>query len=264
MPCLRKSVVTLLAALASGLAPPLAHADISGFDNLMGWQYNFGDAGTPADLPNPNTIHLTTLGGSERRSVFYLSTQATMHFVATFSYRILNAGGACDLGAAFVIQNSPIGPAALGGDNGGFGYSGITNSAAVTLQPYGNRSGVFTGGVIGGGSSFVNPVNLLSGHWIDVTLAYDGTFISRHLRDTVTLDESFTPNILLGNLAAITGSPTAYVGFTASSGNCSSSDQYFSGFQFTTTPEPGTLTLITTAAVVLLRRFRQSRYLHCI
>lgn len=228
------------------------NADVLGFNNLIGWQYNQGDVGTPADLPDPDTIHLTTLSGNERRSVFYLTTQGMMQFMATFNYRIEHAGGACDLGAAFVMQNSPSGPNALGGDQSGFGYSGITNSAAITLQPYGNSSGFFTGGAIGGASS-VAPVSLLSGHWINVTLTYNGSTLSEHLHDTVTGDD-MVRNIIVGDLAATIGSPTAYVGFTGSSGNCSASDQYFSGFQFSNVPEPSTILLLSIGGILVRKR----------
>lgn len=261
-------IVATPLAVVFAAAAPFASADITGFNNLSGWTYNQApsDFGTPADLPDPDRIHLTNLGTAQARSIFYNTRQSIMGFVASFSYQALNADASCDYGATFTIQNDPRGRNALGSTGGGIGYAGnstssvhISNSVAVTLQLSSGTTGFWTNGQ-SGSSLPTGDVFLRSGNPIDVTLTYNGNILTERLVDTVTLQE-YSRNLIVGDLSNILGSSTAYIGFTASttSGQCSgvAADQYISGFEFHVIPSPATLPVMLAAfGIGALRRRR--------
>jgi PEP-CTERM motif len=102
-------------------------------------------------------------------------------------------------------------------------------------------------------------VNLASGDPINVTISYDGSFVTETVTDTKTAGTtSFT-------YLKPAGFPTsAYVGITASTSNggfgTEPNDQLFSNFQFSTTsvPEPSSLALVAAGGLGLLvfRRYR--------
>ncbi len=236
--------------------PVAAWGDVAGFNNLNGWTYNQSDSSAPADLPNANTIHITNLAAAEARTIFYNTPQPYDEFTASFSFQALNAGHFCDYGTSFIIQNSAAGPDAHGTL---FGYQGVPDSIAVSFQLSSNASGYFTDGEFDGGSPSVNPVNLTSGHVIDVTLSYDGSILSEHLLDTAT-SATYTRNFIVGDISSIIGGSEAYVGFGANTtfSTCSgtAADQYISNFHYTAVPEPGTLTLVAVVSGLLLRRRR--------
>lgn len=245
----------------------IVRANVFGLNNLSGWTYNqpLSDTGTPADLPDADTIHITSLGTNQSRSIFYNTPQQFAEFLVKFTYRAANASVfGCDYGATFTLQNSPDGRFAVGGTDFGLGYDGIRNSAAVSLQLQSNSSGYYTGGSVGSGSS-VDPVNLISGNPINVTLSYNGNILSETLVDSVTA-ETYQRNIIVGDLTTPIGGPLAYVGFTASTttGQCSgdAADQYISGFEFTVIPEPATLSLMLMAGLLLARGRRAQYELH--
>lgn len=253
----RFRVVSLIVLLAFALPCVTARAGIVGFNNLNGWTYNQSDSSAPADLPNANTIHITNLAAAEARSIFYNTPQPYDDFTASFTFQAQNAGHFCDYGISFIIQKSPAGSHALGQQ---FGYQGISDSIAVSLQLSSNRSGYFTDGNVGGGSPSVNPVNLTSGHPIDVTLSYDGAILSESLLDTVT-PATYTRNFIVNDIASVIGGPEAYIGFGANTtfSTCSgtAADQYISNFHYV--PEPATLSLLgVVGGLALLRRRRSA------
>lgn len=256
-------VRSALAAAIAGLACSItstASADVTGFNDLDGWTYNQApfDTGTPASLPDPDTIHLTNLGTTQSRNIFYNTPQDITRFTASFTYQALNASTfGCDYGAAFTIQGNS--PDVFGDTGGGLGYTGIDNSAAITLQLTRNASGFWKDGV-SGSSTPLDPMFLRSGNPIQVSLEYNGTFLKETLLDTVTQQE-FSQNLVIGDLSGIVGSDTAYIGFTGSTttGACSgnAADQYFSDFQFTTVPAPGTAGVLALAGIgAAIRRRR--------
>lgn len=254
------------------VSPGIANADTSGFNSLIGWTYNQAsyDTGAPADLPDPNTIHLTNQGWNASRSIMYNTPQDFSEFLVAFTYRSSNPGitFGCDYGVTFVLHNDPAGPHALGSAGRSLGYGSnsftsdsILNSAAVSLQLQSNSSGFYTNGMVGTGSPSVNPVNLASGNPINVTLSYNGSILSETLVDTITSATS-TRNFIVGNLATVLGGSTAYLGFTGSTttAGCSfaSADQYISGFQYSSVPEPSSLLMLGGFAFILRCR-RQTR-----
>jgi len=244
-----RTPIALLALAA--LTATHASADIIGFNNLNSafWQYNQGDNQTPADLPDPDTIHITSPGGVQARSIFHKTRQSTSGFAASFTYRG-SFGTAYQHGMSFILQNDPRGPGALGGFYEGFGYSGITDSIAITWNLTGNTIGFSTGGNVSAGV-FINGVDLSSNHDIEFSLTYDGTFLTQHLEDTVT-GGVFTTNTLVGDLSGHLGGDLAFVGFGATA---RTADQYISDFRFTV-PAPGSLGMLSIAGVVALRRRR--------
>ncbi len=107
------------------------------------------------------------------------------------------------------------------------GYSGdfnpfATGSSAVSFEfgsvsPASSSTALYHHGGVGGGSALTNPVDLFAGNPIQVTLTYDGTLLHEQLVDSTT-SATFETFYLL-NLPPIVGGSTAYVGFTAYSGN---------------------------------------------
>jgi len=258
MPHIRTSRFVASAVVSvCGLAPQ-ALADIAGFNGLAGWRLNVGDGASPPTYnPGTDTLHLTNSGAGEFRSVFFETPQAIGQFSASFTYTAANVASAFGnpFGACFVIQNSPAGAGALGGFNGGLGYSGITNSVALSFEigspP--SRSGLYTGGVVGGGASPTTPVNLLLGNPIDVDLSYNGSLLAVTLTDTVTLAQYQTAYPI--NIPAMIGGPTAYIGFSASTHGVGNADQYIGHPDFSV-PGPAGLSLMGLAGIMGMRRRR--------
>jgi PEP-CTERM motif len=247
-------ILTLIAVLT---LPVAAQAGINGFGDFSGFSVNAPDSQTPPIIAG-GEIELIT-GKGEYRSIFYNAPQSISAFTASFTYRTSNTDPRDDAGAAFVIQNSPQGANAV--SSGSFlGYTGIPNSAAITLEIGGNQTGFYKGGTAGGSSASVNPVNLLSGDPINVTLAYNGTTLTEKLVDSVTSATFSTTYLVTPPLSSSIGNSNAYVGFTAANGaNFGADRQYFSNFTFV--PEPSTMVLLAIGiGGMTLRRRRTSTY----
>ena len=195
-----------------------------------------------AALPtiSSGAIELTNTGLDETRSIFDNTPQSISQFTASFTYRAVSGGPNFSFfpGATFTLQNSPQGVHAINSASMGFGYSGITQSVAVSLELNSSTaSGLYTGGQVqaGSGGSPTNPVDLLSGHPINVALSYNGSILSETLTDSTNANSFSTAYFI--NLPNVIGSSTALVGFTAYNG-FSSDEQFFSNFQFAAVPEP--------------------------
>ena len=179
-----------------------------------------------------NVLTLTDGGLGEARSFFLDSPVFIGHFTAFYTFQ--DIGGAGADGAAFVLQNSPMGPTALGGAGGGLGFAGISPSVGLEMDVY--TSTTFTpgiafqaNGVTGGPYSPTTPVNLAGGNPINCTVAYAGNTVTLTMFDTVA-GTSFTTNYT-ADLPALLGQNTAYVGFTGASGGVASFIQ-ISNFRF--------------------------------
>jgi hypothetical protein len=195
--------------------------------NGTGWTLNTVTTNVP--IAN-NVLTLTDGGLSEARSCFLDYPVYIGHFTASYTFQDIGGGGAD--GAVFVLQNSPMGPTALGGAGGGLGFSGISPSAGLEMDVYaGSTPGIAfqVNGVTGGPYSSSAPVSLPSGHPINCTVAYDGTTATLTMLDTVA-GTSFTTNYT-ANLPSLVGQNTAYVGFTGASGGVASFIQ-ISNFTF--------------------------------
>jgi hypothetical protein len=247
----------IVASIAAALTPAIASANVIGFGDFSQFTLNQNDSGSPPTISS-GTIELTNGGGGEARSLYYNTPQNITSFTASFTYQT-PAGGMTvfnfDPSAAFVIQNSPQGVNAVGTGGESFAYSGIPDSAAVSLQlgggedePGSSGTGLFTDGNVTTAAS-TSPVNLTSGDPINVLLSYSGGRLNETLTDTVT-DATFNTTYLT-NLQTAIGGPTAYVGFTAATDNSGTQYQYFSNFQFTNNavPEPSSICLLAIGAI---------------
>lgn len=249
-----------IAVFALSLPCGKSLADIVGFNNLNGWTYHQSDAGSPADLPTSDMIHLTT-GNGQGRSIFFNTPQDITQFTASFTYRATNLNASLvGQGIAFVLQNDPRGPDAIGGRNGGLGYTGISPSATTILWsdtgPGLTYNGYFTGGTLGSGSNSTSPANAFNFRDLNMTASYLNPILTVIVDDPVIPGIDFTRNYVVGNLASVVGDDIAYVGFTASTGDGfgnGGANQYLSNFSYTV-PEPATLTLLVFGTSMMVRR----------
>ena len=163
---------------------------------------------------------LTDGNPNEARSAFFTSRLNVQQFVTNFQFQLTNTIGD---GFTFAIQG--VGPAAVGMQGSGLGYSGIPTSMAVKFDLYSNvgEGADSTGLYINGASPTVpaidlssTGINLHSGDIFNAQLSYDGITLTVVITDTVTnatATQTYTVDI-----PALVGGPTAYVGFTGGSG----------------------------------------------
>jgi hypothetical protein len=213
-----------------------------------GWSFNSG-----ATFEGSGTVQLTDGNYQEAQSAFFDAPVEIDAFEASFTYQDLTGPASAD-GLAFVFQNSPAGPAALGQDAGGLGFSGISPSVALTFNLY-SGSGVGmafeTNGLsyAFGGSAYVStaPVPFNNGDPINVTMTYVGGVVTVTLMDPYTLDVYSTN--YSANLPELLGGHTAYVGFTGGTGAITSQQQV-SNFSFISLATLGINRPQTNAAVL--------------
>jgi autotransporter-associated beta strand protein len=170
-------------------------------------------------------LTLTDGGLGEARSAFYnVPVSVSAPFTASFVYQCPSLGGAD--GAAFVLQNASGGTSALGATGGGFGYTGITPSAAVQINIFtggGNPIGTAygTGGSLGTFAPSA-PVDPTSGHPIQVNLSYDGSNLLVETLTDLTTSNTYSTTFTVGSLAGTVSGSFAYVGFTGADGGIAS------------------------------------------
>ena len=172
--------------LASGFLE-LVHGAVTGFgDNGAGWTGN-NAGGTP---PVFSADRLTIIQNGEQdtaKSAWFQTPQSiTGGFSARFTLRRANTGGPfAREGAAFVIQSSAAGTAALGGSGAGLGYAaqGATPGIGSSIG-FGFRAVATAGGSLSqfsfgsnggfGGATSTSPVDLtLVDVPVQVGIAYD-------------------------------------------------------------------------------------------
>lgn len=254
-----KFCLIVAAGLAAGICSSVTKADITGFGNFSGFTINQADVGSAVTI-SPNTVQLTNVNFAqqEARSIWFNTPQSVSQFTASFSYQALNASAGGIFGASFVLQNSPSGLGAVGLSSGSLGYGGIGNSVAVSLElGASSRAGLYTGGVVGGGSAVTGSIDFGSGHWMNVLLSYNGSILQQTIVDTVT-QETFSTNYVV-NIPLQVGGSTAIVGLTASTGVGNNADQYFSNLQYSTVPTPAALPVLALGGMVGLSRRRRAR-----
>ena len=226
---------------------------VVGFNgNGLNWTVNV-EAGWPGASNNPSIVNnvLTLADGynGEDASAFFNTPQYIGGFIASFTYTAKPGNAPLADGATFCLQNTAVGPSALGGAGGGLGYTTITPSAALELNIYVNDGGgpgfaIGTNGNVpdtDAAMSFskTTPVNVASGDPIFVQMYYSKNVAMISMVDA-TAGSSFTTNISLPDLPALTGADsddTAYVGFTAATGGLNSI-QTISDFVFSYTTPP--------------------------
>ncbi len=176
------------------------------------------------------SLELTKGRLGEQSSAFYASPVNIQSFATDFTFQLTNP--AAD-GFTFTIQN--VGPNAKGGGGSNLGYQGIGNSVAVKFDLYQNSgdpsndsTGLFVDGAtpVGGIDLTGSGINLHSGDEMDAKLTYDGEILTLTITDQVTLATWSHPFVV--DIPAIVGGNTAYVGFTASTGSTTSTQQILS------------------------------------
>ena len=220
--------------------------------NGTGWQLS--GTGLNAQPPQPrignNVLTLTDNGQGENACAYYSTpVYVGTPFMATFTYQVVGgfAGGQAD-GAAFVLQNDPRGPAALGGGGGTLGVGGVSPSAELELNIYPNNSYGGQGiafNVDGGIGNFggqnntpTAPVVLDAGDHINVVLTYVDNIVDVTLTDAethATFSTSYDLNQLSTDLPTILHGTTAYAGFSGADGGVASYQQV-SNFRFVSLP----------------------------
>jgi hypothetical protein len=227
----RHSPIFLAALATLGFASE-CNADIAGFGgNGAGYTLNGGATVTS------DALSLTDALNGEARSAFFNTQQSytTGGWTASFTYTSPTgtAGSPAD-GAAFILQNDPRGPAALGGGGGSLGYSGFVNSASIQLNLFSGGGGVGTNFAKNAPTQYIttSPVVLASnGNPINVLLTYDGAnTLVEQLTDTVAAT-TFTQTYAVH--AADFGGNNYYVGFAGATGGFNAAQQ-ISNFTFAT------------------------------
>jgi Chitobiase/beta-hexosaminidase C-terminal domain/Legume lectin domain len=165
-------------------------------------------------------------------------------FHTSFTLRFTWTGGRLANGVAFCLQNIPTrtptgdhqwisgGPNVVANGGEGIGFNGLTNGTGGQLSGLQNSACIkfdtFTAGgnVTGLYLDLTDPrpsgvritdVDLMKGHPVRVSLAYDGTTLGLKLVDTQN-GSSFSHSWPV-NIPAAVGGNTAYAGFTGSTGN---------------------------------------------
>ena len=220
--------------------------------NGQGWKAN-NVVNISSIAATNGLLTLTDGGANEARTFFFDYPQYIGAFQASFTYQDVNGGGAD--GWAFVLQNDPRGASAEGGDGGRLGVESGGGDTGTSITPsWELEFNIYTPAVVGyametdgavgppwlptgypGDANYAAETNMMpSGHPINVTLNYASGVMSLQLTDTVA-SVSFSTNIYIGNLPAIVGGSTAYVGFTAGDGGASSV-QTITNFSFVSIP----------------------------
>ncbi|HEX2837340.1 MAG TPA: hypothetical protein VHN77_04345 [Phycisphaerales bacterium] len=255
-----KTVGVLVCGVALVACAGAARGDIVGLNGLSGWTYNTADTAAPPVIVNNDLIQVTG-GPNNRRSFWYNTPQDITSFQMTFTYRASSIAASTNRqGITFTMQNAGLNALGSGGD--GLGYQGITPSAAVTIAadtgPGQTYSAFYTGGLMGGGSAQVAPVNAFTFQNIDVTITYNGSILSVFMAQGAN---TYGPqNYLVGSLASTVGGSTALVGFTAATFNTlgagGGATQFISNVQFTAIPAPASALLLLAGCPLAARRRR--------
>lgn len=195
----------------------------SGFTSTTGLQLN----GSASWLQSSAAIAMTT-NVNQAGSFFATTPVNVQSFTNTFSFQL---PAPLSDGFVFIIQGN--GTTGVGGNGGSLGYAVPTSqsapfskSIAIKFDNY-NNSGEgsdSTGLYIDGASPTVpsadmtsSGLNLQSGHVMNVTMKYDGTWLALTITDATTA-QTFSDQFQV-NIPTVVGGSTAYVGFAAGTGN---------------------------------------------
>ncbi len=156
----------------------------------------------------------------EARSAFFTTPVNIQQFVTNFQFQLLDPNSD---GFTFTIQGNS--PTALGWAGSYLGYGPIPNSVAVKFDLFNNAGeGTDSTGLYINGATPTVPaidlsstgIHLHSGDIFNAQLSYDGITLTVVITDTVTnatATQTYTVDI-----PYIVAGPTAWVGFTGSSG----------------------------------------------
>jgi alpha-L-arabinofuranosidase len=172
------------------------------------------------------TLRLTDGGESEIAAAWSAKRVSFSTFDLEFNFQL--PASTAD-GFTLTLQNSGKGNWASGGNGAALGYQGISNSVAIKFALFDSvnkkevsDTGLLINGVIPTTSVDMSSsgINLHTGHTYTARLTYDGTQLTQTVTDTVT-HAVFTHSYKV-NIAGVLGSTTAYIGFTASTGRYTS------------------------------------------
>jgi hypothetical protein len=175
-------------------------------------------------------LQLTDGGAAEERSAWFTTRVPVQSFITDFTFQQLNASAD---GLTFAIQGNNIW--SLGDPGGGLGYEGIPASVAIKFDLYNNAGeGINSTGIYTNGAAPTVPavnlsttaINLHSEDIMHAHMVYDGTNLTMTLTDTVT--NATVTDVFPVNIPGIVGGNTAFVGFTASTGSTTATQNVLS------------------------------------
>lgn len=186
-------------------------------------------------------LRLTDSGTYEAASAFYSTPVNVQSFTNDFTFQLTNPNGD---GFAFVIQNT--GKNALGAMGGNLGYApstwGVLKSVAIKFDLYSNAgegtnsTGIYTNGAAPNVPSISlagSGIDLHSGKVYKVHQVYDGKNLTVTIIDPNT-GTSATQTYAI-DIPGTVGGSTAYVGFTAGTGQSTATQDILS---WTYAPQP--------------------------
>jgi hypothetical protein len=278
------------ACAAAILAAAATRADattitFSDFSSTAGLTLNGSAASTITG--DGAVMRLVPANFSQSGSVFSSASINASNFSTAFTFRLTDPGGFCcdesgDIGAdgfVFVVQNVS---SSIGGGGGGLGYQGIGASAGVEFDTWNNGNdgstindsdsnhlGIDTNGSVFSLAQIPVAPNFDNGALWTAWIDYDGTNLE--VRTNTTGVRPVAPNLSLAlNIPALLGGSTAFVGFSAGTGadfanhdilSWTYSDEFKPGGvdPGASVPEPGTLFLLATGGMALVRRRARAR-----
>jgi len=183
-------------------------------------------------------LRMVNTNEDESNSAFSTQMVSATSFSTTFQFRMTNPGGIADPtghvgadGLVFVLQNGSPANSGTGGTGGSLGLDGrFPDSVGIAFDTWqntgnadssSNELGIDLNGSVdhdsnNGATKDVSP-NFDNGKLWQVWVTYDGTTLAIYASDTGTQPSKPTLSEKL-NLAQIIGSPFAFAGFTAATG----------------------------------------------
>jgi hypothetical protein len=281
MRVLRTACAVAVLAACAGRADATT-ITFSDFSSTAGLTLNGSAASTTTG--DGAVMRLVPANFSQSGSVFSSASINASNFSTAFTFRLTQPGGFCcddsgDIGAdgfVFVVQNVN---SSIGGGGGGMGYDGIGASAGVEFDTWNNGSfvndfdsnhlGIDTNGSVASLATIGVAPNFDNGALWTAWIDYDGTNLE--VRTNTTGVRPVAANLSLAlNIPALLGGSTAFVGFSAGTGadfanhdivSWTYSDEFKPGGvdPGAAVPEPGTLFLLATGGMALVRRRARAR-----
>jgi hypothetical protein len=238
-------------ATNSATISPPGPGTVTFYGDGANWTIN--QEGTTTANITGNVFYGTDGNGGEGITAWYNNLVYVNGFVATFTFQdVGGSDGANADGASFDLQES--GPTYIGADGGQLAISGMSPSADWEINLY-DPNGI---GILYNtdGNPFgylpTGAVDVSSGDPINFTIIYTpGGAVQETLVDTVT-QASFTTNYNIGDITALLGSDSAYIGFSSSDGGVSSV-QTISDFSYQSGSNNFTAAVVTNQAATAIQ-----------
>jgi hypothetical protein len=207
--------------------PDMSVSNVAAVSNALGVDHMAGfitndDVTVNGNAQFTNGLVRLTTNVNNAGTVFTQRKVGIDTFSTSFTFRIHDGSNPPADGFTFILQN--ISSAALGGNGGGFGYSGIGNSVAVKFDMYTQATSHSTTGLFFNGD--LNPaqqidlidsgIDLRNANVKQVDLSYDGATLTEIITDTVT-HQTFTHSYTV-NIPSVIGDDAAYAGFGGGTG----------------------------------------------